>query len=133
MLSSRWVSNSILVGIFDESFKSRIHVSLHLSGFDAVQRSMVWDQLLWALERDYKGLRIDSSAREYLKDNVVLQKLQWNGKEMQNGRPFDSRRSVYVWADRALQPFRRPLLSLKKTLQSIHVSIVCKTYALPKR
>lgn len=90
MIFPRRGSNSILAGAFDESFQSRIHVSLYFPQFNEFVRAKLWDRLLIALEKDHGNLYIASNASKYIEEDDAVRELHWNGKQMQNGKSFVS-------------------------------------------
>ena len=82
--------NSPLDRFIHDSFESCIHVTLGLPRFQEHQRAKLWVQILHALEMDDANLSVHSEILKYLEHDRGLKTLQWNGKQMRNGRSFDS-------------------------------------------
>jgi ATP-dependent Clp protease ATP-binding subunit ClpA len=78
------------VGKFDEAFMSRIHVSIGYERLDDKAREQIWEDLFRKLKEDHKNggpeIRYEYEAKEYVKKNEEVKKLQWNGREIRNGR-----------------------------------------------
>lgn len=78
------------VGHFDEAFLSRIHVSIGYGALDDKARDQIWDNLFKKLKSNHKhgGPRIDYEydAKQYVRKNEDIRKLQWNGREIRNGK-----------------------------------------------
>ncbi|KAI1122776.1 hypothetical protein F5Y10DRAFT_253232 [Nemania abortiva] len=76
------------VGHFDEAFMSRIHVSIGYERLDDDARSKIWDNLFSKLKEDHKNggaeIRYEYDAKQYVKKDPEIKKLQWNGREIRN-------------------------------------------------
>ncbi|KAI0116462.1 hypothetical protein GGR51DRAFT_501417 [Nemania sp. FL0031] len=76
------------VGHFDEAFMSRIHVSIGYERLDEDARSKIWDNLFSKLKEDHKNggpeIRYEYDAKQYVKKDPEIRKLQWNGREIRN-------------------------------------------------
>ncbi|KAI1289047.1 hypothetical protein F5Y03DRAFT_64840 [Xylaria venustula] len=76
------------VGHFDEAFMSRIHVSIGYDPLDDDARGKIWDNLFRKLKEDHKNggpeIVYEYDAKQYVKKDPVIQKLQWNGREIRN-------------------------------------------------
>jgi SpoVK/Ycf46/Vps4 family AAA+-type ATPase len=75
------------VGHFDEAFISRISISVYYKPFGPEERKQVWENFFEKLETEREDqMRIHSSTRDYIKENSALAKLEWNGREIRNGK-----------------------------------------------
>lgn len=79
------------VGQFDEAFMSRIHLSLGYDKLNDHARSQIWDNLFNKLQEDHEHnggpeIRYDYYAKEYVAKNAEVTALQWNGREIRNGK-----------------------------------------------
>lgn len=78
------------VGQIDEAFMSRIHLSLGYERLSDDARATIWEKLFDKLDDDHKrgGREINYQyhAKSYVKSPEV-QALQWNGREIRNGKP----------------------------------------------
>ncbi|KAJ8131274.1 hypothetical protein O1611_g2355 [Lasiodiplodia mahajangana] len=76
------------VGHFDEAFMSRIHVSIGYERLDEDARSKIWDNLFSKLKEDHKNggleIRYEYDAKQYVKKDPEIKRLQWNGREIRN-------------------------------------------------
>lgn len=76
---------------FDEAFKSRIHLSLGYDKLNNDARAQIWGNLFRKLKEDHKhgGSKIgyDYDAKEYVAKSSEVKALQWNGREIRNGKP----------------------------------------------
>ncbi|KAK2802558.1 hypothetical protein FQN51_004350 [Onygenales sp. PD_10] len=76
------------VGKFDEAFMSRIHVSIGYERLDTRAREQIWENLFRKLKEDHKNggaeIRYEYDAKQYVKKNEDVKKLQWNGREIRN-------------------------------------------------
>ncbi|KAJ4292782.1 hypothetical protein N0V90_009445 [Kalmusia sp. IMI 367209] len=81
--------NSVVSRQFDEAFLSRIHVSIGYDPLDDKAREQIWDTLFKKLKSNHKngGPRIDYEyeAKQYVRKDPDVRKLQWNGREIRNG------------------------------------------------
>ncbi len=77
------------VGHFDEAFMSRIHVSIGYERLDDKAREQIWENLFRKLKEDHKNggpeISYEYEAKQYVKKNEDIKKLQWNGREIRNG------------------------------------------------
>ncbi|KAJ8105713.1 hypothetical protein ONZ43_g7315 [Nemania bipapillata] len=80
--------NSIVSSHFDEAFISRIHVSIGYERLDEDARNKIWDNLFSKLKEDYKHggpeIRYEYEAKQYIKKDPEVKKLEWNGREIRN-------------------------------------------------
>jgi len=78
------------VGHFDEAFMSRIHVSIGYDPLDDSARAQIWDGLFRKLKDNHKNdgpeIRYDYDAKRYVQRHEDVKKLQWNGREIRNGK-----------------------------------------------
>ena len=74
------------VGSFDEAFTSRIHVSLHYAELTNQYRETIWDNMINKLEEDRPEVYIDEKVYDYVKTNETLTGLEWNGRQIRNGK-----------------------------------------------
>lgn len=77
------------VGHFDEAFMSRIHVSIGYERLDEDARNKIWDNMFSKLREDHKNggpeIRYEYEAKQYVKKDPEVKKLEWNGREIRNG------------------------------------------------
>jgi ATP-dependent Clp protease ATP-binding subunit ClpA len=88
------------VGQFDDAFASRIHLSLGYKKLDNKARAQIWVNLFEKLTEDYRkkiGPQVDFSisAKEYVRLKRVMD-LEWNGREIRNGRDAPSQQCVQL-------------------------------------
>jgi len=78
------------VGHFDEASMSRIHVSIGYDPLDDSARAQIWDGLFRKLKDNHKNdgpeIRYDYDAKRYVQRHEDVKKLQWNGREIRNGK-----------------------------------------------
>jgi SpoVK/Ycf46/Vps4 family AAA+-type ATPase len=68
------------VGVFDEAFRSRIHLALHYPPLDEEGRAKIWDNFFKALHRAEAEMDFDD-----LGDNVkILARKELNGRQIRN-------------------------------------------------
>ncbi|KAI1421819.1 hypothetical protein F5Y12DRAFT_787169 [Xylaria sp. FL1777] len=76
------------VGLFDEAFMSRIHVSIGYEPLDDDAREEIWDNLFRKLKDDHKHggpeILYDYDAKQYVKRDAAVRQLKWNGREIRN-------------------------------------------------
>ncbi|KAI1174267.1 hypothetical protein F4777DRAFT_554436 [Nemania sp. FL0916] len=76
------------VGHFDEAFMSRIHVSIGYQRLDEEARGKIWDNLFAKLKEDHKNggpqILYEYDAKQYVKKDLEIRKLEWNGREIRN-------------------------------------------------
>lgn len=85
------------IGSFDEAFKSRMHISIHYSGFDDAQRKQVWRNNFNKLRKDKKNIAWEDDVLEFVLGDPEVKKLKWNGRDIRNckfGLTFDVGRSM---------------------------------------
>lgn len=79
------------VGQFDEAFMSRIHLSLGYDKLNDNARSEIWDNMFQKLKDDHKSggpkIEYDYDAKNYVTKNEEVKALNWNGREIRNGKP----------------------------------------------
>lgn len=68
---------------------SRIHVSIGYDPLDDKAREQIWNAMFRKLKENHKngGPEIDYEydAKQYVRKNEDVKKLQWNGREIRNG------------------------------------------------
>ena len=79
------------VGQFDEAFMSRIQLAIRYDCLDDHARAKIWDNLFKKLAEDHlhnRELQInyDYTAKEYVRFSKEVKELQWNGREIRNGK-----------------------------------------------
>lgn len=70
--------------MFDEAFKSRIHVSLHYRKLGRDQQRAIWENCFERVEKD--SVIITKMAKRYISEDAALLELEWNGREIQHGK-----------------------------------------------
>jgi hypothetical protein len=79
------------VGAFDEAFISRIHVQIYYEALDDEAREKIWNYNFEKLdsinEETGHEVRWSYKAREFVREDSKLKKLEWNGREIRNGKP----------------------------------------------
>ena len=87
------------VGHFDEAFMSRIHLSLGYEPLSDNAREQIWDNLFKKLQQDRKRggpeITYEYDAKRYVQSRDV-QALEWNGREIRNGKLTSSRKFVHL-------------------------------------
>jgi hypothetical protein len=73
------------VGVFDEAFASRIHISMWYPGFDDVKRVKVWKAMIGRLQKERKDIKVPYDLNKYIEKDEDLRKVEWNGREIRNG------------------------------------------------
>jgi hypothetical protein len=73
------------VGVFDEAFSSRIHISMWYPGFDDVKRVKVWKVMIGRLRKERKDVKVPYDLIKYIEKDEDLKKVKWNGREIRNG------------------------------------------------
>jgi ATP-dependent Clp protease ATP-binding subunit ClpA len=78
------------VGKFDEAFMSRIHLQIGYDPLDDAARREIWDNNFKKLEeeqgKDTHPITFDYSAKEYVRRAQEVRELEWNGREIRNGK-----------------------------------------------
>ena len=78
------------VGQFDEAFMSRIHLQIGYDALDQDAREKIWDNNFRKLEEDKENggreIKYEWSAKEYVQNAKEVKALQWNGREIRNGK-----------------------------------------------
>lgn len=78
------------IGAFDEAFMSRIHVQIGYDPLDDAAREHIWENYFKKLEDDHerggREIRYEWAAKEYVKISREVRTLEWNGREIRNGR-----------------------------------------------
>ena len=79
------------VGQFDEAFMSRIHLQIGYDPLDEDAREKIWDNNFRKLQEDHENggpeIQYEWSAKEYIQKSAEARALQWNGREIRNGKP----------------------------------------------
>jgi len=70
------------VNIFDEAFKSRIHVSMHYKRLSREQQSAIWKNCFARAAKD--SVVITKKSTRYVSEDSDLLEREWNGREIQN-------------------------------------------------
>lgn len=75
------------VGRFDDAFVSRIHVVIRYTNLTSTDRNRIWNQFFQKLE-DERGedIKISESARDYVLESKKMTSIEWNGREIRNGK-----------------------------------------------
>lgn len=80
------------VGSFDEAFMSRIHIQIAFDPLDEEARQQIWMNSFAKLEANTehggREMLVAYSAKEFVKESKKLRSLNWNGREIRNGRQF---------------------------------------------
>lgn len=89
------------MGDFDEAFLSRIHVAIGYEPLDDAAREQIWSNLFRKLKEDHKyggpDIHYEYDAKEYVRKSEEIKKLEWNGREIRNGKlAFLSRVSPWL-------------------------------------
>lgn len=71
------------MGVLDEAFVSRIHVSLFFKELTNADREQIWKNNIKRLKET--NVRIKEDAEKYLTSPEVIA-LEWNGREIRNGK-----------------------------------------------
>jgi ATP-dependent Clp protease ATP-binding subunit ClpA len=71
------------MGVLDEAFMSRIHVSLFFKDLTDDDRKQIWKNNIKRLGET--NVRITKDAQEYLISAEVMAR-KWNGREIRNGK-----------------------------------------------
>lgn len=83
------------IGTFDEAFLSRINVSLYYPDFGEKDRRKIWYNYFDKLERERGNeICVLYGAKEYATESAEVKKLEWNGREIRNGK--DSSRFIGI-------------------------------------
>ncbi|KAE9375264.1 P-loop containing nucleoside triphosphate hydrolase protein [Stipitochalara longipes BDJ] len=72
------------VGVFDEAFASRIHISMWYPGFDDIKRVKVWKSMIAKLQRERKDIKVPYDLNKYIEKDDDLRRVEWNGREIRN-------------------------------------------------
>jgi hypothetical protein len=71
------------MGVLDEAFMSRIHVSLFFKDLTVADRKKIWTDNIKRLEKT--KIKITDDARESLTSDELIEQ-NWNGREIRNGK-----------------------------------------------
>lgn len=74
------------VGSFDDAFVSRIHVVIKYEKLGDEERKMIWRQFFDKLEEEREDFVVASRAKEYVLEDEVVSKVEWNGREIRNSK-----------------------------------------------
>lgn len=75
------------VGHFDEAFISRINMTIYYRPFNEQQRRELWESYFRKLQKEREDrMRIHLNTRDYVEESEDLRKLEWNGREIKNGK-----------------------------------------------
>lgn len=76
------------VGHFDDAFISRIHVVIRYTSLAPPDRNRIWNQFFQKLENERgEDMKIAESARDFVLESKKMNSIQWNGREIRNGKP----------------------------------------------
>lgn len=75
------------IGVMDEAFTSRIHVSFGFPDLTQHDRERIWMNNFRRLEKD-TDMEISDTAKEYIK-TTKIGSLPWNGRHIRNGEKAD--------------------------------------------
>jgi hypothetical protein len=82
------------IGSFDEAFMSRIHLQIGYDLLDDAARKKIWENNFDKLKEEHAlGRRLiehDYDAKEYVRRSPEVRELQWNGREIRNGKKHPS-------------------------------------------
>ncbi|KAK4646980.1 uncharacterized protein QC761_0024570 [Podospora bellae-mahoneyi] len=116
------------VGHFDDAFVSRIHVVIKYDPLSEDNRHQIWTQFFDKLTDERQDFIITGRAKQYVLEDDIIKKLEWNGREIRNA--FQTavawRNSVsYREGDKSKhegQPWTRKTLSrqFKEYLHDLH-------------
>jgi ATP-dependent Clp protease ATP-binding subunit ClpA len=74
------------VGTFDDAFISRIHVIIAYDKLNEAERKRVWKQFFDKLCKDRKDITVTGRAKRYVLEDSRIFKVEWNGREIRNGK-----------------------------------------------
>lgn len=74
------------VGHFDDAFISRIHVVIRYEKLKEDDRRKIWEQFFDKLTDERQDFIITRRAKQYVLEDEVISKIEWNGREIRNGR-----------------------------------------------
>lgn len=75
---------------------SRVHVQLYYADFTDEERQLVWKTFTEKLARERgEYIRLNIDAKEYIR-GAEMRALQWNGREIRNGKLQSRGIGVYV-------------------------------------
>jgi hypothetical protein len=74
------------VGTFDDAFMSRIHIVIAYKQLDQDDRIQIWKQFFDKLRADKPDFHVLSRARKYVLTDQEMVELQWNGRQIRNGK-----------------------------------------------
>lgn len=73
------------VGHFDDAFISRIHVIIRYGNLKEDDRRKIWEQFFDKLTDERQDFIITRRAKQYVLEDEVISKIEWNGREIRNG------------------------------------------------
>jgi len=69
---------------------SRVHLQIGYDALDEHIREKIWDNNFRKLQEDYeqggREIRYEWAAKEYVQKSAEVKELQWNGREIRNGK-----------------------------------------------
>lgn len=101
------------VGIFDEAFTSRLHVSIHYPRLEEKERRQIWKYHVRRVEQVRQDLDVRESVSDYVENSKELKKIAFNGRQVRTPRTkrhgTDSRQHRYAtfFRLRSVLPFMR--------------------------
>lgn len=73
---------------------SRIHIHIAYDPLDEKARQQIWKNFFVKIdvntEHSGREIQVHVSAKEYVKESKKLRSLEWNGREIRNGRQSPS-------------------------------------------
>ncbi|PLB36595.1 P-loop containing nucleoside triphosphate hydrolase protein [Aspergillus candidus] len=72
------------VGHFDDAFISRIHVVIRYEKLKEDDRRKIWEQFFDKLTDERQDFIITRRAKQYVLEDEVISKIEWNGREIRN-------------------------------------------------
>lgn len=77
---------------------SRIHIQIAFNSLDEEARQQIWMNSFKKLEADTdhggREMQVSTSAKEFVQESTKLRLLNWNGREIRNGRLLLSERCM---------------------------------------
>ncbi|KAI9883548.1 MAG: hypothetical protein M1823_004690 [Watsoniomyces obsoletus] len=120
------------VGAFDDAFISRVHIVLHYKALGDEERKKIWENLFAKLKKDRGDqVRVDITAKDFVRRGQELKDLEWNGREICNGfqtavalAEYNEERDeqgIILLKDEHLRQVVEMSSNFKKYLKDLHV------------
>ncbi len=74
------------VGQIDDAIMSRVHLVVRYERLTPMARIKIWNQFVEKLMDDSEDFSVDSRATEYVQDYFENIDVDWNGREIRNGK-----------------------------------------------